>query len=227
MLQSIGSPQGEGALLSNLARVLQLQRRFEEADELLRRSLAVQEQAPPPADSADRARTLLRLGDNLAAQGHLDEAEAAWREALGFASGRYEAKVRRHLGQMLMDRGKLDDAQAAFSKDLEICRHYRRRGEEAKALDHLGLLHAARGQFESAMSCFESSLHLKVELGDPVGQGAVLRHMAELAWTQERWDEAGQLAVRAVAVLRDTEDHAQVARLEEMLSRLRTPANGG
>jgi len=92
------------------------------------------------------------LGAHLAAQGHLDEAMAHYRQALQIEPDYPEAH--NNLGVALSNRGHFDEATAHFRQALKIQPNY------AEAHGNLGLRLAARGQLDEALAHYQTAVEI-------------------------------------------------------------------
>ena len=136
-------------VLADIGRCLSGLRRYEEAEQMLRRAL----------DGLDNAPTRYELGVVLDGAGRLSEAIAEYRRALDHNPNHLEALT--NLGVALASQGRMDEAARHFQRVLAVD------PENADAHANLGLALATAGAPNPAASAFREALRL-----DPDHAGA-------------------------------------------------------
>ncbi|MBI3866237.1 MAG: hypothetical protein HY290_30525 [Planctomycetia bacterium] len=74
--------------------------------------------------------------------------------------------------------------------------------DEAADWGSLGIVASLTGDFDSAGVRFERAYHIHAQLGDDIGMGCDLRHLAELAMARGDFDEARRFVNRALVHFR-------------------------
>ena len=139
--------------LKRLAALLAASDRAEEAQELNRQAVEVQEKAVVPFRAAVSQRpgdpwAHQALADALAWQGRPAEAEAEYREALRLDSN--DAGRHNNLGDVLMNQGKYVDAAAEYTVAARLAEN------PVFAYHNLGMASARMGNWEQAAAAFEA-----------------------------------------------------------------------
>lgn len=147
--------------LTQVARALGLQRRFEEAHTVLD-GLAADVPVVAARLDLERGRLLRSSGDEPAARPHFESAavraRAAGAEALEVDALHMVALVAAPEEQVDLTRAALDVARAA--------RDPRARDWDASLLNNLGMAHVEAGDHAAALAAFEEALEARVRIGD-------------------------------------------------------------
>ena len=149
-------------LLTQVARALGLQERYDEAHALLD-DLAVSDDEVVVRVSLERGRLLRSAGDPDAARPHFDAAERTAAQA-GLDALRVDAI---HMQALV---AAPEDQLALNDRALEIASHSRdqaARDWDASLLNNIGMVHADAGDFADALSVFEQALAARERIGDP------------------------------------------------------------
>lgn len=156
----------------NLAGLLHVQGRFDEAEPEALRALSLRALSDPP-DPSGMAADMSVLGAVLAGEGRLDEAEDQLRTALQiweslYGPDHYEVAVQlNNLASIQQKRGEFDAASVGYMRALEIKEHVlgRNHPEVAALLNNiaaleseLGRIGPAKDHYDEALAIFERTL---------------------------------------------------------------------
>lgn len=166
---------------------------------------AIEAQRELAAERGADAATLNDLGNLLYLAGDLDDARAAYREALAIDPEHGNARL--NLALLLQEHGKGRRAHR------ELKRHLRVHPDDAWGHYYAGMVQQERRQRSSAVRHFAAALRLEPRLAEPsfnphaVGNEllvrATLRAYSDLpaaAWSSRRYDEAARIAELLVPV---------------------------
>ena len=149
---------------------------WQNGETLFRRALAVTE---------PNCISLTALGEELAAQGHFDEAIPLLQQAIKLAPDYVEPRL--SLGGAFLEIGRLDDAMSQFSEAV------RAKPQNADAHNGLGIILSRTGHMNEAIAEYQAALK-----ADP-GYGSAHANLGAALAKMERWPEAiseFQLAVK-------------------------------
>ncbi len=149
-------------LLTQVARALGLQERYDEAHGVLD-DLAVSDDEVVVRVSLERGRLFRSAGDDDAARPHFDAAERTASQA-GLDALRVDAI---HMQALV---AAPEDRLALNYRALEVASHSRdqvARDWDASLLNNIGRAHADAGDFADALSDFEQALAARERIGDP------------------------------------------------------------
>ena len=104
-------------------------------------------------DRRDRAKAQKDLGDLLTQQDKIDEALAAYLQAIALDPSLVMAH--NNLGNLLVKQGKIDDALDAYKRAINL------EPENAIAHNNLGNLLAHQGKVDDALACYETAIRLR------------------------------------------------------------------
>ncbi|HUE77380.1 MAG TPA: serine/threonine-protein kinase [Longimicrobiales bacterium] len=156
-----GQPEVQAELMEVLGRVYGALGHYDEAADLLQRSLQFQRDGPGRSD-ADLARTAYLLASMRHIQGRLEEAESLLREALGIQRrvlGERSAEVGstlNELGDLLHSMGRLVEAESVLIQALAIQSSAGSPAMETEG--HLGNVYRDRGAFPQAEAHYRRSV---------------------------------------------------------------------
>jgi Flp pilus assembly protein TadD len=137
----------------------------------------------------------LARGNAFSALGQLEDAEAAYREAIRLGDDAAPAAWS-NLGNLLKQQGRLEAAEAAYRAALGL------RPRFAEALTNLGNLLAERGRGEEAEACCREAIRLRPDLPEPYNNLAnLLRPLGQLEEAEAACREALRLRPRYVSAL--------------------------
>ncbi|KAG8918981.1 hypothetical protein FRC00_011879, partial [Tulasnella sp. 408] len=178
MYRSIDQQNGDDAHLLQIADIVRLQGRWEEAVELLDRALAICNET---GDQDGAASCLWSIGDIRRIQHRYEEALLCLEEALALyrkiANADGEGKALWGIGNIQRVRGQLEEAIPTLEQSLDIARRINNRVGVATGLWALGGAHRWLGHVEEAKSLLTESETNFAEIGNKV---AVDRCLAEL-----------------------------------------------
>lgn len=192
------NPVAEAWLLTNLAAAYRDVERIDEAQDLLEESLAIQRET---GDQRGEARTLIELGQTLAAQGQLDQALGRFRAALQLLpqTGDQHGEAMALLGvtKVYCAADQHAHAQEPIEVALAIFRRLHDRRGEAAALHDLGVTAHGLGYLYEAVAKLEQALHAWRDADDLSGQartlvrrGHILLDLGNPAAAGASWREA-------------------------------------
>ena len=169
----------------------------------------------PLLDAADRADTLLKLGEVLRLVGRWDASAARYDEALSLATATgnqsTQAWSRIASGELLRLQGKYAEAWEQFTRAQIIFAAMDNRQGVAQVLHVGGTLAAQQGDYATAEARYNASLALRQQLGDRDGEARLLSNLAIIAEYQGNLDAALHLNRRSLAIRRDLGDRATIA----------------
>ena len=162
-----------------------------------------------------RAEMLLELGRLAIRLARLEDAAAAFAEALALAEAegdaRIEARALADAALVPMERAEFAPARPRLDRALELRRAGRDPGEIADSLDSLGVLATGTGDYGAATAFLEESLTHYRMAGDIQGEAWVLNDMARVALATDDPDVAHNRAAAALAIGRDLSDWGLIA----------------
>ncbi|MCC6162177.1 MAG: CHAT domain-containing protein [Acidobacteria bacterium] len=190
-------------------------------DSALNASREAFEAARMHGDASGEAYALLGMGTYSYALGELQAAIGYLR----VAAGRFEhigntsgsGYAMHTLGVVYLDLGHFADAVSALERAVPL-----RHDDPARlgtTLQSLGNAHRMQGDFERARASIERALTLKRQASDRYGEAATLRSLAWLELAAARPEQARAHAAASLALSRDVDRTAGVARSLVVLSR--------
>ena len=202
----------------NIAR---LQRRFEDAEGLLRDAL---ERARDLGAQREQVLAIEFLGELEYDRGNPDVALGHYQEALALAQrvapeGDLVVEIERRRAEALCATGRLDEAERACATALRLARHTDDRLEHAVAHRAAGSIAMARGRRAEAIQSWTLAVSL---LGACRDRHELGRTLLELAQAVAEPREARRLLYRASALFADLEAPYWMERVEDLLLRLMT-----
>lgn len=180
----------------------QLERALPLLDEALQRFETFA--AEHPGEGADfmAARCFSELGECVLGLGRLDEAVAAYEEAIrrgeqlgdlrGIAVGRAQ------IGSIRKDQHRYSEALAAFEQARVWFTQLNEPGSVASIWHQTGMVYEEAGEPEAAEDAYRKSLTLKVQLGNFAGQAITLNQLGNLYDSLGRLEEAATFYQQAV-----------------------------
>jgi len=127
---------------------------------------------------------LTKRGDCLRDLGRLDEASAAYEEAIRrketLGDKRGVAVGKGQLGTLRLQQGRLDEALAAYREAHERFEALGEPGSVAAIWHQTGMAHQKAGKGEAAENAYRQSLAIQVRLGDRAGQANTLNQLGLL-----------------------------------------------
>lgn len=185
----------------NLGIVYQIRGDLNRAEEMHRKSLAIEKEL---GHREGMAAAYGSLGNVYRIRGDLDLAEEMHREALEIyeAFGRCEGMARAYgsLGIVYQTRGNLDRAEEMYGKAVEIDEELGHREGMATAYGNLGFLYKTRGALDRAEEMYRKSLAIEKALGRREGMasdycnlGIVYKIRGDLDRAESFWTKARDL----------------------------------
>ncbi len=202
-------PEVQARLESTLGEIYGKLGDYDQAERLLRRSLAVHRQLSG-TPSPEVASNLNDLAEVVRARGQYDEAEALLREALEMCRALFgedhlaTAESLNDLASLLRFRGDADQAEPLFQEAITSFRRGNDRENLATALNNLASLHQGRGELAIAERLFRETLALRREVLAP-GHAMVansLHNLAALLQEKGQHAEAAPLYRESLEILR-------------------------
>jgi len=211
--RQVGDRAAEATALTSLGFVDLRQCRHRQADDYLRRALALFRET---GDWSGEARAVGNLGTVELQIGRYQQASSRLRRALvlfrkvGDASG--EARALINLGFVEERRGHDQLAAGHLRQALALCRKVGDASGEARALINLGLVEKRQGHDQRAAAHLRRALTLFRETGDPAGQAYALCSLGLVEEGQGQYQQAADHLDQALALFRATGDRSGEAR---------------
>ena len=199
-----------------------LQGNIVEAEQLLRQSLALLEQASTSQDTrAERAFVLLQLG-LVAEEGALEDARHCFEESLALyqtLKRRWEAShVLLWLGDLSRFQGAYAEARQHFRASLAIRTALGDRHGVAEVLLWDSHVAADSGQVDEAEMLARQSYAIYEELGDPANRAFGLGELAVRLMYAGKYDEAGRVLGQSLDLYEDLGNRAMCAYVQGWLA---------
>ncbi|MBI1924419.1 tetratricopeptide repeat protein [Candidatus Poribacteria bacterium] len=212
-------------LLTRMGRYLHDRTRYDEAEPLLTRALAIREQSEGP-NALHTAESLYNLGWLYISQIQYVEAEPLFQQALTIRQKTLDpnhpdiAHSLHLLGRLYHYQGKLAEAERLFKLSLEIPNH----PDVAYNLIGLGTLSQAQGKFDEAEQFYQGALAI-LERALPPGHPSIvvsLNGLGKLYGIQGRFAEAERLLARALTIRENARglDDSSIANSHDHLAHL-------
>ena len=183
--------------------------RYQEAEPLLQRALAIREQQLG-AKHPDTAMSLNNLAELYREQGEYREAEPLYERALAICEQQLgeehpsTATSLNNLAGLYQDQGKYEQAEPLYERALAIREEQlgATHPSTATSLNNLAHLYHNQGKYEQAELLYERALAIREEqLGAMHPSTAQsLNNLASLYWSQGKYTEAEPLYERALAI---------------------------
>ncbi len=210
-------PEVRGSLMLTMGRSLAGLGLYEEATDLLRRSLELRERHSPRGEGV--AEACLRLGEVLSVTGHYEQAEPLLRRALSIRQQASEpdpaalAEVHLHLGDLSAKTGRFDAADSELTSAAQLAQTTEQVELLARILDRHATLLQSQGDSDGALRFFDQALSLYRRSPAVAGMATCLNNMAWLAAEGADFDRAERLYREAETIQRDLFDggHPQLA----------------
>ncbi len=174
------------------------------AEDALAKADAAADAARAMADEWEEGMALTARAAVIASQGHLAEAELAYKEALEVLTGNNGwgvAYVLYGLGQIAKSRGDLDAALSYYEEALAIYRQIDARPEMVRCLAGVGWIWLSRDDLAAARVAMTESMRLSLATGHRLAIGRGLRALAKLAAVSGELALAVTLCGAAIAEL--------------------------
>lgn len=204
----------ETMYLNTLGGILLRRGRFDEAEQVLRRSADIEEGL---GRERGLSKALTSLGGVLQRKGHFKEAAAVFtrcaeiEERLNNTRGL--AMALNSLGGVLKRVGRFNEAADAYQRGLNFLIKLDDKRGQAMVLNSLGGVLQRQGRFDEAVDAFQESYKHLVETGDERGQAMVLNSLGGALQRQGGFDEAIDAFRRSIDIgekLRDRKHLAMV-----------------
>jgi len=213
--------EDDAGLLNDLALALADAARYDEAEPLYQRSLAIKEKALGP-DHPGVAVTLNNLASLYLSQGRYEKAKTLYERALAIlekALGSHHpdiAKPLNNLGVLYKSQGRYEEAEPFYQRVLAIEeKHGLDHPNVAGALDNLAVLYRRQGRYDEAEPLFERALAIgEATLGpDHPSMARTVDNLATLYLSQGRYERAETLSKHSLGIFQRVlgPDHPDVA----------------
>lgn len=179
--------------------------RLQPAEEALRSALELFGKLNDRQGKAEALEILGAVIEGL--RGNLSSAQAAYMDALDLyremGDGQGMARTMAWHGRAVMNSGNFEEARTVLSQAVELARTHHERISESYALAALATLAHLTGDSATAVRRFHEAIALRQELGDPMAEAGIRRHlgMHHLRWG--RLDEAEQEFQMALVLQRE------------------------
>ncbi|MBZ5613807.1 MAG: tetratricopeptide repeat protein, partial [Acidobacteriia bacterium] len=181
----------EAMYLNSLGGVLHRQGKFDDAEDVFRRSADIEQRL---GNQRGQAMVLNSLGGVLQRQGKFDDAVDAFRRSADIeqrlGNQRGQAMVLNSLGGVLQRQGKFDDAADAFRRSYDLLVKLGDERGQAMVLNSLGGVLQRQGKFDDAVGAFRRSSDIEQRLGNKRGQAMVLNSLGGVLQRQGKFDDA-------------------------------------
>jgi transcriptional regulator with XRE-family HTH domain/Flp pilus assembly protein TadD len=220
---SVALDEGTAQVLAHrhLGAALARAGRLDEAEQHLRRGLALAEQVGDLPGQADTRRILSTLcqsvDDNKSAFAHAAEALRLFR-LLGHPFG--EANALNARGWSSARLGDYNRARADCEAALELCRALGSRDDEATTLDSLGYIAYHTGQLDLAIARYREAVRLRSELGNTYSQANTLAGLGRAHLAAADRAQARAVWRQALALFRDQNRTAEAEQMDQQLAEL-------
>jgi esterase/lipase superfamily enzyme len=194
--------------ISVLARLYQAQGRFKEAEDYVKRALAIDERDYPP-DHPNIAGDFSALGQLYQAEGRLDEAEPLLKRALAINENASESdpadvgRALNNLAWLYQEQGRYAEAEPLVTRSLLLIEKALGPGDEdyGRALDTLAKLYEGQGRVNDAELLYRRAIAiLEAKRGtDYAGVAVSRQNLGGLLKSMGRLDEAEPLLKQALA----------------------------
>jgi non-specific serine/threonine protein kinase/serine/threonine-protein kinase len=219
-------PRVQGRLMATIGEVYRALGLYDDAGELIERSLVIREEALSP-DHEDVAASLDLLGSVYRYQGQYEEAEdARQRLMLRVVAIREEvmgpddpvlARTLSNTGAMYWRRGSVEQAEPYLRRSLEIREAVLGADDPdlADGFNNLGVLYWTLGRYDDAETFYGRArdIYERTLPPDHPYMAAIQNNLAETHWAQREYVQAESLFVRALAIKEATlrPDHPSTA----------------
>ncbi|MCX5633332.1 MAG: tetratricopeptide repeat protein [Phycisphaerae bacterium] len=188
-------------LLGNLGLIYQHRGELEKAEEMLKKSLQINEKLGRLKGMANQ---FCNLGNAYYMRGDLDKAEEMQKKALAIDEklGRLDGMASDYgnLGIVYMARGDLDKAEEMHKKSLQIEEKLGRLEGIASEYSNLGIIYQMRGELDKAEEMHKKSLRISEKLGHQEGiatnyhnLGLIYQKRGDMKKAKEYWVKARDL----------------------------------
>lgn len=157
------------------------------------------------ADPMRRSAILERKGAYCFNAGLVDEADAAYRQALDLlpeTPSAARARVYAGIGLLAIAWTRIDEAETACEEAIRIARKVDARAEEGRGLNALGAVRAYRGDFDTGVEYSRAAVEIAVEIGDPDDLAMAYIDCAHVLGVAGRDSDAVDVCVEGYAAMR-------------------------
>jgi tetratricopeptide (TPR) repeat protein len=196
-------------LLNQMGLYLQERARYQEAEPLLQRALAIREQQLG-TEHPDTASSLNNLANLYQAQGNYEQAEPLFKRALSMSEQQLgaqhpgTAQGLNNLANLYQAQGKYEQAEPLVLRALTISEQQlgTEHPDVASSLNNLANLYRTQGKYEQAEPLFKRALAIREQqLGAEHPDTALsLNNLAGLYYNQGKYEQAEPLFKRALAI---------------------------
>jgi tetratricopeptide (TPR) repeat protein len=177
-----------------------------------------------PVPAATESRLLGILARAHAANHDLDQAIAAYQEAIDVGNAVFDlpliARVYTMLGVAYREVGEVETAARYAMRSIALHEVLHDRASQARSENDLGLLLMARGDLASGRRHLDRALDLSEESGLEFGRSQVLLSLCELSLQEGRIDDAFSEASEAMELAERLEDGIAIAEAHVWLGRI-------
>ncbi|MFO0971979.1 MAG: tetratricopeptide repeat protein [Phycisphaerae bacterium] len=191
----------QAAVFGNLGLIYQTRGDLDQAEAMLRKSLAINEKL---GRLEGMAAAYGNLGLIYQTRGDLDQAEAMHRKALEINEklGRLEGMASQYgnLGVIYRTRGDLDQAEEMYKKSLAISEKLGLLKLTANQYGNLGVIYQTRGELDQAESMHRKSLEIEEKLGRLEGMAIQYGNLGLIYRTRGDLDQAEEMYKKSLAI---------------------------
>ncbi|MDF5756952.1 BTAD domain-containing putative transcriptional regulator [Spongiactinospora sp. TRM90649] len=200
LCRDLGDRDGLARALNNLGAVCTMRRRYRDAVDYLRESLALRLARPEPLGVSA---VLNNLGTVYVKMGAYQEADVTLRDALGMTRAEQdhytEANTLNSLGNLRHEQGDFAEAVEYHERCLDICRRMSLARVEMLARVDLAAAERGRGDLGAALGHCVTALRISHDLRAPYAEARTLRELGHIRHglgEQEYGDDAWQRALK-------------------------------
>ncbi|MBI3998700.1 MAG: tetratricopeptide repeat protein [Armatimonadetes bacterium] len=169
-----------------------LRGRLEPAEDALRQAFDLFKTLDDRQGQAEALEILGWITEDM--RGKLSTAQAAYLSALdpyrAMGDGQGMARTMAWYGRSLIDSGRLEEGRHWLAEALQLARTHHERLSEAYSLAGLAVLEHLAGSSAEAIRLYEEAIAIRQELGDPIWEANMRRHLGMHYLRQGRLDEA-------------------------------------
>ena len=219
--QQAGDRYTEGMILNNLAINAKNRREYDEARDLLARSMVAYTEAKRGILPGQLPAALANID---MAEGKFEEADEHLTQALETfrATGdrRNEAKMLNNFGYLRRIQGRMDEAEPMHLESLAIRREIGDRVGQGRILGMLSTIYLEAGRYDDAEAAATEAIEIASEANDKLFMGTSLAQLADVQFRRGELDTARETYAHSEAVFTEIEDHSRAAQVAVRLARI-------
>ena len=219
--QQAGDHYTEGMILNNLAIYAKNRREYDEARDLLARSMVAYTEAKRGILPGQLPGALANID---MAEGKFEEADKHLTQALETfrATGdrRNEAKMLNNFGYLRRIQGRMDEAEPMHLESLAIRREIGDRVGQGRILGMLSTIYLNAGRYDDAEAAASEAIEIASEANDRLFMATSLAQLADVQFRRGELGTARDTYADSKAIFTEIEDHSRVAQVAVRLARI-------